>query len=468
MTSKQTETTAAGQNRAAYPDRAEGLDKQELLKKDRAFMWHHMSPFNPNPMIVTRASGAWITDIDGERYLDAMSGLWCVNIGYGRRELADAAYEQLQSLAYFPLTQSHVPGIRLAEKISEWLGDEYRVFFSNSGSEANEVAFKIARQYHHQKGQPGRYKIISRYRAYHGNTMGALAATGQSVRKQKYEPLAPGFLHVPPPYCYRCPFGKTYGSCNLECARVFDEVINWEGAETVAAVIMEPTITGGGVIVPPPEYLPKVREICDKHSVLLIIDEVICGFGRSGRKFGHQNFGVQPDIVTMAKGITSGYLPLSATAVRAEIADCFNEPGVNQHFRHVNTFGGNPTACALAMKNMELLEAEGLVERAEQLGALLRQKLAVLEDHPHVGDIRSFGFMSGIELVEDRATKEPAAPDKVTQVIAECKKRRLIIGKNGDTVPGFHNVLTIAPPFVATEEDLDFLVHGLKEAFDTL
>lgn len=455
MTQEQTQATGTWQ-------------KEALLESDRAHMWHHMSPYNPNPMIVTEAKGSWVTDIDGNRYLDGMSGLWCVNVGYGRQELADAAYEQLKQLAYFPLTQSHVPAIQLAEKVSEWLGDEYRVFFSNSGSEANEVAFKIARQYHHQNGEPGRYKFISRYRAYHGNTMGALAATGQSVRKQKYEPLAPGFIHVSPPYCYRCPFGKAYGSCNLECAQVFAEVINWEGTETVAGIIMEPTITGGGVIVPPPEYLPKVREICDQYGVLLIIDEVICGFGRSGRKFGHQNFGVKPDIVTMAKGITSAYLPLSATAVRAEIADRFNEPGVNQHFRHVNTFGGNPAACALALRNLEIMESEQLIEKAEQLGSELRQKLTALEQHPHVGDIRSFGFLCGIEMVEDRASKEPAAPDKVTRVIAECKKRGLIIGRNGDTVPGYNNILTLSPPFSTTSEEIDFIVRVLQEAFATL
>ncbi|RNB88277.1 aspartate aminotransferase family protein [Brevibacillus nitrificans] len=446
----------------------QSFDKESLLDADRSHMWHHMSPYNPNPMIVTEASGSWITDIDGNRYLDGMSGLWCVNIGYGRQELADAAYEQLKQLAYFPLTQSHVPAIRLAEKVSEWLGEEYRVFFSNSGSEANEVAFKIARQFHHQNGEPGRYKFISRHRAYHGNTMGALAATGQSIRKEKYEPLAPGFLHVPPPYCYRCPAGKSYGKCNMECAQFFDQFINWEGEKSVAAVIMEPTITGGGVIVPAPEYMPKVREICDKYGVLMIVDEVICGFGRSGERFGHQNFGVKPDIVTMAKGITSAYLPLSATAVRASIADKFNEQGTNLHFRHVNTFGGNPAACALALKNLELMEEEQLVERSKELGEELRTKLAFLADHPYVGDIRSFGFLMGIEMVEDRKTKEPAAPAKLTQVIAECKKRGLIIGRNGDTIPGFNNVLTLSPPFSTTSDDIDFIAQVMKAAFDTL
>lgn len=447
---------------------SDSSQKEELLEKDRAHMWHHMSPYNPNPMIVTEGSGSWVTDIDGNRYLDGMSGLWCVNIGYGRQELADAAYEQLKALAYFPLTQSHIPAIKLSEKVSEWLGEEYRVFFSNSGSEANEVAFKIARQYHHQNGEQGRYKFISRYRAYHGNTMGSLAATGQAIRKVKYEPLAPGFLHVSPPYCYRCPFGKTYGSCNLECAQSFDQMINWEGANTVAGIIMEPTITGGGVIVPPPEYMPKVREICDQYGILMIVDEVICGFGRSGHKFGHQNFGIKPDIVTMAKGITSAYLPLSATAVRAEIADKFNEQGLNQHFRHVNTFGGNPAACALALRNLELIEEEDLISRAEKLGIELREKLTAIQSDPHVGDIRSFGFLCGIEMVENRETKEPAAPDKVTRVIAECKKRGLIIGRNGDTVPGYNNVLTLSPPFSTTSEDINFIVRVLQESLATL
>lgn len=444
---------------------AKAWDREELLEKDRTYMWHHITPYNPNPLIVTSGQGSWITDVEGKRYFDGMAGIWCTNIGYGRQELADAAYEQLKSLAFYPLTQSHVPAIELSKKISDWLEDEYRIFFSNSGSEANEVAFKVARQYHHRRGQSSRYKVISRYRAYHGNSMGSLAATGQSIRKMTYEPLAPGFLHIQPPYCYRCSFGKTYASCSLECAQVLDEVINWEGEETVAEVIMEPAITGGGVIVPPPEYLPQVQKICDRHGVLLHIDEVICGFGRSGRKFGHQNFGVKPDIVTMAKGITSGYLPLSATAVRAEIADTFMGTEPNQHFRHINTFGGNPVSCSLALRNMEIMEEENLVEHAEELGLELRQKLSVLEGHPNVGDIRNFGFIAGIEMVEDRQSREPAAAGKVVKVIGECKQRGLIIGKNGDTVPGFNNILTLSPPFSTTSEDIDFIVRVLEQAF---
>ncbi|WP_027416701.1 aspartate aminotransferase family protein [Aneurinibacillus terranovensis] len=443
-------------------------NKEELLQKDREKLWHHMSPHNPNPIVAVSGEGSWLTDIDGNRFLDGMSGLWCVNVGHGREEIAEAAAEQMKTLAYFPLSHSHVPAIQLADKVAEWLNGDYRVFFSNSGSDANEVAFKIARQYFNQKGEPTRHKFISRYRAYHGNSMGALGATGQAVRKIKYEPLGTGFQHVPPPYCYRCPFGKEYGSCNIECAKIYEDVINWEGAETVAGVILEPVITGGGVIVPPAEYLTEVREICDKYGVLLIVDEVICGFGRSGKPFGHQNFGIKPDIVSMAKGITSAYSPLSATAVRADIYETFKQPGKNNHFRHVNTFGGNPVSCAVALKNIEILERENLVERADELGIQLRHKLDELADHPNVGDIRTFGFMAGIELVEDKKSKQPAESAKVTQVIAECKKRGLMIGKNSDTVPQYENVLTLSPPFVTTDEELEFIVNTLKEAFSTL
>lgn len=443
-------------------------NKETLLEQDRQFVWHHMSPHNPNPMIGVSGEGSWITDIDGNRYFDGMSGLWCVNVGHGRKEIAEAAYRQMMTLAYIPLSQSHIPAIQLAAKISEWLAGSYRVFFSNSGSDANEVAFKIARQYHNQNGEPTRYKFISRHRAYHGNSMGALGATGQAHRKLKYEPLGTGFQHVAPPYCYRCPFGKQQGACALECAQMFEEVINWEGAESVAGVILEPVITGGGVIVPPPEYLAAVRKICDKYGVLMIVDEVICGVGRSGKRFGHQNFHVEADIVTMAKGLTSAYSPLSATAVKDHLYERFMEAGDHQHLRHVNTFGGNPVSCAVALKNLEIIEQEGLIERAANLGERLRRKLDVLKDHPMVGDIRCFGLLAGIELVEDRTSKIPASPLHVSKVIAECKNRGLLIGKNGDTVPGFNNVLTLCPPFVTTDEELDFIVSTLHSSLHAL
>jgi taurine-pyruvate aminotransferase len=449
-----------------HPMFIQNSTKDEVTEKDRKYLWHHISPYNDKvpPMVVTEAKGAWITDIHGNQYLDGMSGLWCVNVGYGRTELAEAAYEQLKTMPYYPLSQSHLPAIKLAEKLNEWLNGEYVIFFSNSGSEANEAAFKITRQYHQQNGEPSRYKFISRYRAYHGNSMGALAATGQAQRKYKYEPLGTGFLHVRPPDSYRRPAGQSVEEFNLQCAQAIEETIVWEGKESVAGVIMEPAITGGGIIIPHPVYMKKVQEICNQYGVLLIIDEVICGFGRTGEAFGHMNFNVKPDIVTMAKGLTSGYLPLSATAVRKDIYESFKNSAEYSHFRHVNTFGGNPAACALALKNLEIIEKENLIERSRILGERLREEMREIEDHPHVGDIRSLGFLMGIELVENKETKEPATAERMGKVISECKANGLIIGKNGDTVAGFNNVLTLSPPLSATDDDLAFIVSTLKSA----
>lgn len=439
---------------------------EEMLAKDRQYVWHHNTPYQENraPIVAVKGKGSWITDINGQKYLDAMSGLWCVNVGYGREELALAAYEQLKALAYFPLSQSHLPAIQLAEKLNEWLEGDYVIFFSNSGSEANEAAFKIVRQYHQQNGDAGRYKFISRYRSYHGNSMGALAATGQPVRKITYEPLAAGFIHVSPPDSYRRPEGQSVAEFNLQCALEIEKAIIWEGKETIAAVIMEPAITGGGILVPDPIYMEKVQEICQKYGVLLIIDEVICGFGRTGKKFGHMHFNLKPDIITMAKGLTSGYLPLSATAVRREIYETFKSSEEYRYFRHVSTFGGNPAACALALKNLEIYETENLVERSQILGEQLRKDMNVLADHPLVGDIRSFGFLLGIEMVEDKKTKVPLAAAKVDEIIAKCKSNGLIIGKNGATVAGYHNILTLAPPLSATDEDVEFIVKTMKRA----
>jgi taurine-pyruvate aminotransferase len=435
---------------------------QDLQQKDDQYLWHAMRGSAPNPsnLIIKKAEGAWITDINGNKYLDGMSGLWCVNVGYGRMELAEAAFEQLKEMPYFPLAQSHIPAIKLAEKLSEWIGDEYVFFFSNSGSEANETAFKITRQYHQQKGNHGRYKFISRYRAYHGNSMGALAATGQAQRKYRYEPLGQGFLHVAPPDLYRRPDDAN----SLESAEEVDRVMTWELSETIAGMIMEPIITGGGVIMSPDGYMAKVKEICEKHGALLICDEVICGFGRTGKPFGFMNYGVKPDIITMAKGITSAYLPLSVTAVKRDIYEAFAGDDVYDRFRHVNTFGGNPAACALALKNIEIIENERLIERSRELGERLLKELDAIQGHPNVGDVRGKGLLIGIEMVEDKQTKDPISNEKVNEIIAACKKKGLIIGKNGDTVAGFNNVLTLAPPLSITDDDFNFIVKALKES----
>ncbi|WP_174614544.1 aspartate aminotransferase family protein [Virgibacillus ihumii] len=444
--------------------------KQSLVEKDQQNVWHHMSRHekNKSPIIGTDGKGSWITDHNGNRYLDGMSGLWCVNVGYGREELAQAAYDQLKQLAYMPLSQSHVPAIELAEKLNDMLQDDYMIFYSNSGSDANEVAFKMVRQYHQQNDNPSKRKIISRYRAYHGNSAGALSATGQAQRKIKYEPLSDGFLHVSPPDNYRRPSGQSVEQHNLQCAEELEKKIIWEHPDTIAAVIMEPTITGGGVLIPHRVYVEKVQEICRRHGVLLIIDEVICGFGRTGKLFGHMHYDINPDIITMAKGLTSAYLPLSVTAVRKDIYEAFKKDGDVNHFRHVNTFGGNPAACAVALKNIEIMENENLVSRSSVLGERLYNGLQELMEHKNVGDVRSQGLLFAIEIVNDKKTKEPASSALLSKVIGECKANGLIIAKNGDTVAGFDNILTLCPPLASTDEDIDFIISVVKKAFKTV
>ncbi|WP_252503153.1 aspartate aminotransferase family protein [Sporosarcina sp. Marseille-Q4943] len=441
---------------------------KSVVDKDRDNIWHHISAYNEKnpPMVVEKGEGAWITDHKGNRYLDGMAGLWAVNVGYGREEMAQAAFEQMKKLAYVPMMQSHGPAIELAEKINELLGGDYKIFYSNSGSDANEVAFKLARQYHQQNGESSRYKFISRYRAYHGSSMGALAATGQALRKYKYEPLAPGFLHIAPPDNYRRPAGQSVEDYNIQRAQEFEEKVIWEQKETIAGIIMEPLITGGGILIPHPVYVEKVQEICRRHGVLLIIDEVICGFGRTGKMFGHQHFNCKPDIITMAKGLTSAYLPLSVTAIRKDIYDKFDTGQENSHFRHVNTFGGNPAACALALKNIEIIEREQLVERSAELGERLLKELEELKNHPYVGDIRGKGFLLGIELVEDKKTKEPATNARMAKIMGDCKANGLIVGRNGDTVAGYNNILALSPPLSCTDEDFDFIVAVLKKVFN--
>ncbi|WP_096439278.1 aminotransferase [Alteribacter populi] len=442
-----------------------GVEKDVLVQQDKDHLWHAMSRHSENssPLIAVSGEGSWFTDIDENKYFDGVSGLWCLNLGHGRKEIVEAASKQMMDLTYSPLTLSHTPAIKLSSKISELLGGAYTTFFSNSGSEANETAFKIARQYHNQNGNPGKYKFISRYRAYHGSTLGALSATAQANRRVKYDPTMPGFLHVPPPYSYRNTFGDDPSKGDLIAADLIDQMIAWEGAETVAGVIMEPIISGGGVIIPSKEYLKRVANICKKHDVLLIIDEVVSGFGRTGEMFGFMHSeGVQPDIVTMAKGLTSGYLPLGATAVSSKIYSKFKEPGKDNHFRHVSTYGGHPASCAVALKNIDIIERENIVDRVEQLGEAILGELRELIEHDHVGEVRGVGFLYGIELVEDKGLKTPASEEYMGKVIAECKSRGLIIGRNGDTVPGYNNVLIIAPPLSSTEEDLRSVVHTIK------
>lgn len=421
---------------------------------------------SPNRMV--SAKGCFITDQNGNRFLDAIAGLWCVNVGYGRAELADVAREQMAKLNYLAPIMSSEPVIEFAEKLQQLLGFESHVYFSSSGSEANETAIKIARQYHLQAGNGGerRFKIISRYRAYHGNTMGAMAATGQAERKMGYEPGPTGFLHVMPPYPFRAHPKLTAEEHGDECARQLEETIIHEGAETVAAFIMEPLLSGGGVLVPPDNYIPRVREICDRHGVLLIFDEVVSGFGRLGKMFGYEHWQTEADIFTFAKGLASGYVPVAATAVKESIFDKFyGDPSDMNHFRQINTYGGHPVASAVALKAIQIVEDEQLAENARVVGTyMIDQFRQTLDAHPFVGDIRGKGMIMGIELVEDRESKVPLADGKVAGIVAECVKNGVILGRNSNTIPGRCNVILIAPPLVLSRKEADQIVDTVTAA----
>lgn len=421
----------------------------EIAKRDLDSLWHPLTQHRGlearMPREIVSAAGVYLTDADGNRVLDGVSGLWCVNVGYGRAELAEVAREQMEKLCYLPATFIQAPAAQLASKLIEMLGYPGKVYFTNSGSEANEVAFKVARQYHAQTGSPGRYKIISRYRGYHGNTLGAVSAGGQAERKVGYGPMAPGFLQVEAPDLYR---GQRDAAEHLE------ETIVREGAETVAAFIMEPIIAGGGVLMPPEDYLGRVRDICDRHGVLLILDEVVTAFGRVGAAFAHQLYGVEPDMITLGKGIASGYQPLAAMVATQKIFEAFGgEPHELKHFRHVNTYGGHPVATAVGLRNIEIMEREGLYEKAAKTGEALLARLRGLEDHPYVGDVRGRGLLIGLELVEDKETRKPLNSADAGKVVARCARDGLVIGRTTNTTPGLGNTLILAPPLVLSREE---------------
>ena len=447
-------------------------DIDAVRKHDRRHVWHpllqHRSLEERDLMVFREASGTTLVDAEGRTYLDAYAGLWNVNVGYGREEIADAAHEQLRNLCYYPLSQINLPATELARRLAEILpGDLSHAFFCNSGSEANETAFKIARQYSRQKfpGQ-NRYKIIARYQGYHGFTFGAMSATGQTARRVKFEPLVPGFFHVDPPYCYRCPLKLSYPECGVACVEEIVEVIDREGPETVAAVIAEPVIGGGGVIVPPDDYLPRLREICDSHGILLILDEVITGFGRTGALFACEHWNVQPDIITLAKGVTSGYLPLGACVVTPEIFECFlGDPGEGREFAQVSTYGGHPVCCAVALANIDIILNERLWENSARVGAYLLEGLSQLKS-PLVGDVRGKGLMIAVELIgEDRT---PLDSGRTGMVKNGIKEAGVLVGSMSHVLSGPESVLFLSPPLVLTESEADTIIKAFESGLSIL
>lgn len=450
---------------------------EELVKLDREHVWHHIMQHKvfqtQDPMVVVEARGCVLKDIRGREFLDAVSGgVWCVNLGYGRDSIADAVYKQLKELPYYAMTAGNIPAIMLAEKLTGLLPGLERVFFSNSGSEANETAFKMTRQYFRLKyPDKDKYKILYRERDYHGTTIAALSATGQAERKMGYEPMVPGFIGIPAAYCYRCQFGKSYPGCDLACARAFEKIVQAEGPDTVGAIILEPITAGGGIIIPPDGYYDIIKETCRKYEILLIMDEVVNGFGRTGKMFGHQHWDIKPDMVTMAKGIANSYVPLSATMIKGEIFNTFlNDPADKmKYFRHISTYGGSAAACSAGLESVKIVEQENMCQRSAELGSYLLESLKdKLSDHPMVGDIRGRGLFVGLEIVEDKTTKAPVSEQVIGKIVGDVSAQGVIIGKTNRSIPNGNNIINLAPAFVVTKEQLDRIVESICSAMEKL
>lgn len=436
----------------------------DLVHADHAHLLHPL--YHPtahqSPKIWVEGRGAIVKDISGKEYIDGLSGLWNVNVGHGREELAEAAATQMRQLAFFSgyVGSTNLPAIQLAEKLSELFYPSINTFFFTSGgAESTESSFKTARFYWKAVGKPEKVKFISRMKGYHGVTMAAMAATGLPAYWPMFEPRMPGIIHIESPYPYRFVNKTPELSAGVAAANLLEEAILREGPETVAAFIAEPIQGAGGVIPPQDDYFARIREICDTYEVLLIADEVITGFGRTGRWFGLEHYGVEPDIAQFAKGITSGYVPLGGIGVSDRIRDVIEQVPPDQRWMHAYTYSGHPTACAVALANIAIIEREGLVQRAAEAGAHLNAALQELEELPTVGNVRGKGMMAAVELVADKATREsfPAAANVGGRVQQEMVKRGLFTRNVGDTI-------CIAPPLVTPVETIDRLVQIIGEA----
>lgn len=445
-------------------------DLSHVVSADRAHVWHHLSQHKPyettDPRVFVEGKGMRLWDTNGREYLDAVSGgVWTVNVGYGRESIANAVRDQLVKLNYYAGAAGNVPAALFAERLIAKMPGMSRVYYSNSGSEANEKVYKMVRQIAHRQHGGRKWKILYRDRDYHGTTIGTLATSGQDQRAAQYGPYPDGFVRVPHCLEYRAQWDvENYGQ---RAADAIEEAILREGPDTVGAIVLEPITAGGGVIVPPEGYWPRVQEICRKYDILLHIDEVVCGLGRTGTWFGYQHYGIQPDFVTMAKGVASGYAAISCTVTTEAVFEMFKDAPEDtmSHFRDISTFGGCTAGPVAALENMRIIEDEGLLENTVAMGERVLANLRALQErHPVIGDVRGKGLFCGAELVADRATKEPLDERRVQAVVADCLSQGVIIGATNRSLPGLNNTLCLSPALIATKDDIDRITDAIDAA----
>jgi adenosylmethionine-8-amino-7-oxononanoate aminotransferase len=441
--------------------------KTELLARDQAHLIHplHSPSLHQNGHVWLRGEGARLYDADGKEYLDGLSGLWNVEVGHGRKELAQAAFDQMATLGYCSgyAGSTNPSAIELAERLSRWTYPSiHRFFFTSGGGESSDSSFKTARFYWKLKGKPEKTKVISRQWGYHGVTLAAMSATGIQSYWPMFEPRVPGFIHIPSPYPYRYPAPAGGASQGVAAANELEAAILKEGPDTVAMFLAEPVQGAGGVIVPQDDYFPRIREICTQYDVLFVSDEVITGFGRTGTKFGLEHWGVEPDMIQFAKGITSGYFPLGGIGLSDEIASTLDGGGPT--WMHAYTYSSHPVGCRVALANLDIIEGEGLIDEAARKGKRLLTGLdQALSSHPNVGDVRGLGLMAGVEIVANKETKEefPAADKVGFRVHEESQKRGLFSRTRGD-------VFVLAPPFVTTDAEIDRIVTILSDSVEAV
>jgi putrescine---pyruvate transaminase len=433
---------------------------------DRA---HHLHPFTDGALlnregvrVITRADGVHLWDSEGRRLIDGMAGLWCVNVGYGRKELAEAAYRQMLELPYYNtfFKTTTPPSVELSKLLVELTPEGLNhVFYASSGSEANDTIVRMVRHFWNVAGRPSKKTIVSRVHGYHGSTMASASLGGMPAMHAQADLPLPGFVHIMPPYWYGLGGEMSREEFGRFAARKLEEKILELGPETVAAFIAEPVMGAGGVIVPPRTYFPEIQRICRQYDVLLIADEVICGFGRTGRWFASEHFDIRPDFMTLAKGITSGYLPLSAVMVGDRVADALMGGG---EFAHGFTYSGHPVACAVALENIRILKEERIVERvADETGPYLQSRLKELETHPLVGEVRGIGFIAAIELVKDKKRRQFFDP--IGEVGLICRDHCFA---NGVVMRATRDTMLVSPPLIMSRGQIDELVEAAKTCLD--